>query len=83
MEVKTRKNFLNLIIPQSSASIKPSQQQQSLPLQQLKESSETLPPLPEHLDELIGQPWTSENSRRVDLWLLYCQMEFETLGGEY
>jgi hypothetical protein len=38
-------------------------------------------PLPQHLDGLIGSPWTGENSRQVDRWLWYIEQEFETVGG--
>lgn len=81
VEVKLRENSLRLIVPQKFASIKPSEQQRSRVQQQSDESSETFPPLPEHLDKLIDSPWTPEASRQIDLWLWYVQQEFETGGG--
>lgn len=39
------------------------------------------PVLPEHLDKLIDQPWTSEANRQIDWWLWRVQQEFETAGG--
>ena len=70
MGAETQTKNLNKIVQRNSASL-----QDTAP----KET----PALPEYLDELIAQPWTSENSQRVDLWLLYLQLEFETVGGEY
>lgn len=78
---ETRKNFLSLIIPQNSASLKSSEQQRSLSTQQSGESSQTDPILPEHLDKLIDSPWTSDASRQIDWWLWYVQQELETAGG--
>jgi hypothetical protein len=43
----------------------------------------TYPLLPEHLDKLLDEAWTSENSRQIDLWLWYVQQEFELVGGDY
>ncbi len=74
MEVKTRKYFLNLIIPRSSASSNYLQENS-------QDSPEINSVLPEHLDKSIDLPWTSENSRRIDLWLWYTQLEFELVGG--
>jgi hypothetical protein len=42
----------------------------------------TYPLLPPHLDKLLDLPWTPNASRQVDLWLWYCQQEFETAGGD-
>ena len=36
--------------------------------------------LPDHLDALLDQPWSSKASLRVDYWLWYCQEEFERLA---
>lgn len=78
---ETRKNFLSLIVPQNSASLKSSEQQRSLSTQQSGESSQTDPILPEHLDKLLAQPWNSDANRQIDLWLWYVQQEFEIAGG--
>jgi hypothetical protein len=40
------------------------------------------PALPERLNKLIDLPWNPENSTQIDLWLWYCQEEFELVGGD-
>lgn len=74
VEVKLRKNFLNLIVLQTLDPINSSDQEPN-------ESLEGFPALPEHLDKLIDQPWTKDASRQLDWWLWYVQQEFETAGG--
>lgn len=47
-----------------------------------QQSSEARSPLPPpHLSELTNQPWTKENSLKLDWWLWYCQQEFELVEG--
>lgn len=84
MGAEMQKKFLKTIVLQNSASIKSLQEtwlQRSSEGQQPDESSETAPPLPEHLDKLIDSPWTKDASRSIDWWLWYIQQEFETAGG--
>ena len=73
MGAETQTKNLNRIVLRNSAQIKS--------LLRASQQPKATPALPKHLDELIDQPWTSENSQRVDLWLWYVQQEFETTGG--
>ncbi len=79
MEVKTRKYFLSPIIPRSSTSL----QDTALHLSTQTDGTqpEASPLLPQRLDKLLDEAWTSENSRQIDLWLWYVQQEFEMTGG--
>jgi hypothetical protein len=43
--------------------------------------AEQMPPLPPHLSELTNQPWTKQNSLKLDWWMWYCQQEFEAVVG--
>jgi hypothetical protein len=82
LEAETQKIFLNLIVLRNSASFKSlSRASQQPDRTQTEESKEARPALPEHLDKLLDLPWTSENSRQIDLWLWYVQQEFEMTGG--
>jgi hypothetical protein len=44
-------------------------------------ASESLPPLPEHLDRLVDQSWNPEHSAAIDKWLNYTELEFGCDGG--
>jgi hypothetical protein len=39
-------------------------------------ASESLPPLPQHLDRFIEQDWNPEHSAAIDKWLQYTELEF-------
>ncbi len=81
MEVKWWKKSFDTIALHSAIQIKPSQQQRSRIAQQPNESLKTYPPLPEHLDRLIDQPWNNEASLLIDLWLWCVEQEFEIVEG--